>query len=114
MTLCKSCQSEIFWARTEAGHRIPMNYDPDPAGRFAVSGSGRLTRVRMLRHDEQATGHRFTSHFATCPAAGYRKRRALPLDFGESPLARGEDPTRLDQLRGRIDGRKNVKDTRDH
>jgi len=83
---CSSCQAEIFWTRTQSGARIPMNYDPDPAGRFVVEGDG--ARVRMLRLDETTTARRWTSHFATCPhAARHRKRSPLAPDFGRSPLA---------------------------
>lgn len=88
---CSSCQAEIFWTRTESGKRIPMNYNPDPAGRFVVvyrNDPTAIAHVRMLRHDETTTARRWTSHFATCPHAA--RHTPLVPDFGRSPLADGD------------------------
>jgi hypothetical protein len=81
---CTSCTASIFWTRTESGARMPVDYEPDPAGRVIIVNG----RARFLRKDETppATFARFTSHFATCPHAARHRRVKLTPDYGASPL----------------------------
>lgn len=66
---CRSCGAPVRWVRTEAGRRMPINPDPDPAGNLVLDVTGLAVQV-----DPTATGPKYTSHFATCPeAARHRK-----------------------------------------
>jgi hypothetical protein len=69
---CRSCGSEIIWARTEAGKPIPLDAEPGQeacVGSFVLNGHSpdghhrcRLSKV----DDPQGTEHHM-NHFATCP-----------------------------------------------
>lgn len=81
MAECRSCGAAILWARTERDKPIPLDAEPDPAGRIVfVSGD----TVRVLRKDEEPPSHalvprkgqRYTSHFATCPNAEQHRRKS--------------------------------------
>lgn len=66
---CRSCGTEIEWARTVRGVPIPLDIEPDDDGNLVlVNGVARATipedRGRPLR----------ISHFATCPQSGSWRR----------------------------------------
>lgn len=80
MSTCESCGAKIIWARTEKGNLMPLNAEPDPGGMFFVLGAveeGGELRLRTV--DEKslpaAAYKRYTSHFASCPAASKHRRR---------------------------------------
>lgn len=62
-----------MWALTEAGRRMPVNVEPDPAGNVVFTDrTVSPPHVRVLTKDELAGGvPRVTqlhmAHFATCP-----------------------------------------------
>lgn len=76
-TRCKDvdCRAWIIWTVTEKGKRMPVNVTPDPTGTFrlALGGKNVVQAIYDTSADEQP---RYTSHFATCPAAAKHRSRA--------------------------------------
>lgn len=76
-----SCDALIIWVLSEKGKRMPLDAEPvDPStpnkGTFVKSyvddkGNG---VVHAMHHDETTTKPRYTSHFATCPAAAEHRK----------------------------------------
>jgi hypothetical protein len=72
---CSSCDAPILWAVTEAGKRMPLDYDEHEGGNVflfrPLPGSNQPWKCRVGRQDDPtpqfATRH--FSHFATCPNA---------------------------------------------
>lgn len=78
MTVCRSCQAEIAWARTTTGGRMPLDADQVRDGNVVAQPDG---LVRALRSGEEPdpSWPRYRSHFATCPQAGsHRKPKPGP------------------------------------
>jgi hypothetical protein len=74
---CRSCGAVIEWAETPKGKRIPVNYDPDPAGNLWLQDVGPRVIAQPVKKGEEphASVPRYTSHFATCPhAASFRRK----------------------------------------
>lgn len=76
---CRSCQAPIRWAATETGKRMPIDAEPAPDGNITVHRDDTgtvLATVHPVGADLEAP--RWTSHFATCPAAGQHRKRQQP------------------------------------
>jgi hypothetical protein len=73
---CSSCKAEVVWGITVTGHRMPVNAEPDPAGRWRLFGdTPRIVYVPVERRVELA-GQLHVSHFATCPFADQHRKRS--------------------------------------
>lgn len=75
---CRSCKAPIRWVKTRKGKNMPIDDEPDPTGRFVITGEtddGKVT-VGWLSDQEAKTytGERFISHFKTCPNASEHRR----------------------------------------
>lgn len=77
---CKSCGAPILWAITEAGKRMPLDYDEHEGGNVFLfkpkPGNKEPFRCRIGRQEDptpQFTTRHF-SHFATCPNASDHRR----------------------------------------
>jgi len=55
---CRSCQAPIYWLKTNAGKRMPVD---------------RQAKTVVTKDGETVTGHE--SHFSTCPQAGQWRRQ---------------------------------------
>jgi len=79
MSGCRSCPARVRWVLTETGARMPLNWDPDPAGNVVRVTTDDGPRARVLGPAELAklpAGRRFMPHWATCPgAANHRKAK---------------------------------------
>jgi hypothetical protein len=70
---CASCAAPIIWAVTAKAKRMPVNFEPGPAGNVVLEWRGGpvpLARVVSVPRD----GLR-TSHFVTCKDAKSWRRR---------------------------------------
>ena len=67
MAHCKSCEASVVWATNErSGKASPFDATPDLAGKFViVNGKARYATPG----DDCLQREKYTSHFATCPAA---------------------------------------------
>jgi hypothetical protein len=71
-----SCGASIRNVRVVSGPGrgcdIPIDIDRDPAGILTAARDGTDWGVRVLSDDQRlaATGHRYSPHWTTCPAAG--------------------------------------------
>ena len=72
---CRTCGSQIVWATTEKGKKMPLDAEPTSKGRFVLEGDDK-DRKAVFVHDDQYTGDRYESHFKTCPQASEHSRRA--------------------------------------
>ncbi len=70
MATCKSCGAEIFWAKTTGGKNMPLDANPAMNGNIALDGD----TARVVEPDMGALDARYTSHFATCPAASQHRK----------------------------------------
>jgi hypothetical protein len=68
---CNSCQAEIFFAKTQAGKRIPIDAVPRPDGNLVVRRvQAGVVAVPLSKAGELGPGEvKHVSHFATCPNA---------------------------------------------
>jgi hypothetical protein len=79
-----TCGKLIFFAVTEAGKRMPVDYDSAGAegGTLAVRDDGGVMRCRVLNPPAtplQPGEHRGTSHYVTCARpADHRRPPARP------------------------------------
>jgi len=74
---CRTCHALMFWAATPAGGRMPVNAEPDPAGKLVMNLHPDGLHVESWRADEPkhaAPRRRWTSHFATCAQAAEHRR----------------------------------------
>lgn len=77
---CESCGARIVWAVTERGSKMPLNAEPDPLGMFSLLGpahEGGPLRLHTVGEGDLSGDavRRYTSHFASCPAAAKHRRR---------------------------------------
>ena len=97
---CKSCKAAIRWGITVNNKRIPLNFQPDPAGSIRLEANGKAV---YLPKNTEYTGDRYMPHHETCPsAAEYRKTKdpALKVDF-EEPVQRPDPkPAAVDRTGG--------------
>jgi hypothetical protein len=73
MSRCRSCNAPLLWAKTEKGHRIPLDPEPVPAdgpGLFVLR-HGVAVAVPPLAYPDEAN---YISHFSTCPQADQHRR----------------------------------------
>ena len=85
---CSACGSEIVWAVTAKGERMPVDPEPIVGGNLILdlSGSGATARVQTAaeKAEAAAAGHvlgtRYVSHFATCPAAARFRKPKTPAE----------------------------------
>jgi predicted secreted protein len=74
-TICQSCDGAVFWARTEAGKAMLVDAESRSDGNLELLDDD-PPRVRVVRPDQPTmTGHRYVSHFGTCPNADSHRRR---------------------------------------
>ena len=72
MSRCRSCQTEIVWAETEHGKRMPVDAEPDPERGSIVlrEREGEAPLAIAGVGPEAFPGEPLHSaHFATCPDA---------------------------------------------
>lgn len=76
MSVCKSCGSEIFWAKTIKGASIPIDAKPSPRGNIILSenGTALVYRDPSAIAPRYANEPRYLSHFATCPNADTHRK----------------------------------------
>ncbi|MEU3099642.1 hypothetical protein ABZ690_34280 [Streptomyces sp. NPDC006967] len=83
---CRDCRRPILWTITEAGKRLAVDLDPDPAGNTAVrcDGTG-AWRSRRPTTELPLTGWErlHKPHVATCP----QQTEQLALPVGVTSLA---------------------------
>lgn len=83
---CGLCRKKIFWARTMAGERMPLDPVPDPEfGRQAAyRAAPRLWTCRVLRDGEAPARFEkvFVSHFGTCQVLLAQRAAKKPLPAG--------------------------------
>lgn len=94
-----NCSAKIRWAVTEDGRRMPVDFAPDPAGNLIrVMVAAGDWRIRVLATGEQpeAGTMRWTSHYATCPDAGWFRARGRGRGDGVRPALRGRPAGRPD------------------
>ncbi|WP_262702004.1 MULTISPECIES: hypothetical protein [Streptomyces] len=95
LATCRDCGKPIRWTRTEAGKRLAVNPEPDPAGNTAVwrDGAG-AWRSRRPSAELPLNGWErlHKPHVATCPA--HQEQLELPVGV-----------VRLDDHRRRNSGR---------
>lgn len=75
---CESCDADVFWVHIQpSGKPMLVDAAPQPGGNLQVIDTDGGLRARVVRANEPTiTGHRYGSHFATCPGADrHRKRR---------------------------------------
>jgi hypothetical protein len=82
---CRSCGTEMRWATTTKGKRIPLDNEPSGEGTIAlamVQAEGGVMEVAVTLHDKALGEARQTGvilrapHFQTCPNADeHRKAR---------------------------------------
>jgi hypothetical protein len=77
---CSSCGAPILWAVTEAGKRMPLDYDEHEGGNVFLfrspPGSGKPWTCKVGRQEDAPPqfASRHFSHFATCPNAAEHRR----------------------------------------
>jgi hypothetical protein len=74
MTRCQICEASVEWKTTPSGLRIPIDPLPNPKGPLGIWPDGTV-RIIATEDREAFRGLRYTSHWATCPAAQQRKGR---------------------------------------
>lgn len=79
LTSCRDCRRPVLWTTTEAGKRLAVDPEPDPAGNAAVwrDGTGAV-RSRRPSAELPLNGWErlYMPHVATCPA--HAQQLALP------------------------------------
>lgn len=82
---CRSCGALVWWVHTEAGKRMPLDYQPDPRGLGNVIFTANA-QVRYVKREESGLEEpRYTSHFATCPDSEQHRKRNTPVSAAEAP-----------------------------
>jgi hypothetical protein len=74
--VCRSseCGRPIFFARTELGANMPLDYLPNEHGNvYLEERDGRV--VAIVSSNPPADAARYMPHFATCPKAQEHRRR---------------------------------------
>jgi hypothetical protein len=73
---CKSCGTEMIWAKTPAGKLMPLDRTPTADGMWALDEAEGACYFVSPGSFAFFDGPRHHSHFATCPdAAKHRKRK---------------------------------------
>ena len=71
---CRSCSAEIRWVKTEQGKNMPVDADPVDDGNLAVDWDQGVCHYLKPPDQDDYTGRRYTSHFATCPNAKQHRK----------------------------------------
>jgi hypothetical protein len=65
---CRTCGARVLWVVTERGNKMPLDADPDPAGRFVLADGDPPLAVYVGEGSAARPGEgRYQSHFASCP-----------------------------------------------
>lgn len=92
--VCKSCRAAIIWTKTAAmGKAMPVNLGPNQHGNIALDRTTVPPTSHYVAAGTTTFGSaRFTSHFATCPAAQTHRKpdAAAPAKTGETKKAARE------------------------
>jgi len=85
---CKSCRRSIYWVRTTSGAKMPIDAIGSPTGNIvivqtfapvnaAADAYGNLKTAEVFNPNDPRHRNlqRYTSHFATCPAADQHRRK---------------------------------------
>lgn len=68
MSRCRSCGTEIKWAKTETGKSMPLDPTPVPDGNVElVNGIAHVHGGADLEHAQATNTVLHKAHFATCP-----------------------------------------------
>lgn len=74
---CQACDALVFWVHTTKGNAMLVDAEPQPGGNLEVIDTDGGLRARVVRANEPTvTGHRYGSHFASCPGADTFRTRA--------------------------------------
>jgi len=64
---CDKCGTPIFWAETEKGTPIPIDYSPDPDAPVVLLGNVAIFVAKERRHLYQTNGRRlWVPHARLC------------------------------------------------
>lgn len=89
MANCRSCGAPIWWARSRADRRLPIDQDPTPGGNLVVATAegdvldgaeldearaGGQSYVVVVAEGMAPGVPRWVTHFATCPNAKAHRR----------------------------------------
>jgi hypothetical protein len=76
--ICRSCRARIFWARTTTGKMMPIDPVQDENGLITLTREeGQVAPLATVHGKDKPPPDsvpRYTSHFATCPAAGKHRK----------------------------------------
>ena len=78
---CAGCGAQIIWIKTKAGKNMPCNmllvdYKADGGKDKIVIPSGEVVSGTIVSSPDDADGHGYVSHFATCRnAKNFRRRK---------------------------------------
>lgn len=73
---CATCHAPIRWVLTEAGRRMPIDFDPSPDGNVVARNVAGSIRAHILTGNElPAQETAYVPHHRTCPDAEQHKRR---------------------------------------
>lgn len=70
MAQCRACQAPLLWVLTEAGKRMPLDYEPysgeDPRGLFTLRDGAQGLVAISVTESTKPDELRYRSHWATC------------------------------------------------
>ena len=77
MSICQGCGQEIKWIRTAAGKSMPVDegivhFTPAGGPMTFITADGKTVRGEK---GKSGTAVGYLPHWASCPAAGYFKRK---------------------------------------
>ena len=84
MAICKGCGQAIFFVKMQGtGKKMPCDFTPEyyedteRGTHTIITPDGRTSKGReAIVFSEEGSKHKgYTSHFATCPAAGYFRKK---------------------------------------
>jgi hypothetical protein len=79
VSLCKSCEAEIIWCKTENGKAIPIDIEPSPQGRFRKERVDPVSGDRIVHYVKEPelvenTARLYSTHFETCEFADLHRK----------------------------------------
>lgn len=74
LTTCSTCGAPIFWRRTAAGKRMPIDADPAAGGNIILDADGVTCSVQPGLFAQAEGKPRYQSHFVTCPDSAQHRR----------------------------------------
>lgn len=91
---CRGCGQRVFFVRTVAGKKLPVNLEPDPAGNTAVyrDGSGCFVGRSLTKADPTPAPFEkvYMPHMATCTKL-HRSTPGAPLPANVIPISKGRE-----------------------